>query len=259
MSRANALLVIALCLLLGTSAGFAQGFYVGVNGGYGFGSGTQQIGYNYTELATGYRYEGVYGSLGEGFKFGASAGYMFDDNFGAELGLSYWLGNSIEYAYKTTTTTQTLKLSSWGIVAVPSVVLSASMKHVNPYARFGVVLGLLNPKAEVSTVQSSSTAVVVQEDQGGIALGFAGALGVVVTTGSAVDIFAEAVLHSVSYSPSKFEYTKYTVNGVDRLSTIANKTIEYKDSFSNTDQQVTGAIRRPYSSIGLALGVRIKL
>lgn len=259
MSRANVLLVLALCLILGTTAGLAQGFYVGVNAGYGLGAGTQVIGTNYTSTGTTSSYEGVYGSLGEGFKFGASAGYMFNENFGAELGFSYWLGKSIESTYKTPTETQTTKWSSWGIVAVPSVVISANLKPVSPYARFGLVLGLLNPKDEISRVETGDNMDAVAEDRGGLAVGFAGALGIVVPTGSTVDFFAEVVLQAVTHSPSKYEITKYIINGVDQLSALPRKEIDYKESFSSTEQYVTTAVRRPYSSIGLAVGVRINL
>jgi hypothetical protein len=259
MSRTNVLLVLALCLTLGTTTGLAQGFYVDVNAGYGFGAGTQQMGYNYTSTGPASSYEGVYGSLGEGLKFGASAGYMFDENFGAELGLSYWLGKSLEYTYKTTTTMQTSKWSSWGIVAVPSVVISANLKPVKPYARFGLVLGLLNPKNELNRIETGNNMEAVTEDRGGIALGFAGALGIVVPAGPTVDFFAEAVLDAVNYSPSKYEISKYNINGVDQLPSLSHKEIEYKESFSSNEQNVTLAVRRPFSSIGLAVGVRINL
>jgi opacity protein-like surface antigen len=259
MSRANVLLLLALCLILGTTAGFAQGFYVSVNAGYGLGAGTQTIGTNHTSTATATSSEGVYGSLGEGFKFGASAGYMFNENFGVELGFSYWLGKSFESTYKTPDMTQTSKWSSWGIVAVPSVVISANLKPVNPYARFGLVLGLLNPKDEVGRVENGNNMDAATEDRGGLAVGFAGALGIVVPTGGAVDFFAEAVLHSVTCSPSKYEITKYIINGVDQLSNLPRKEIDYKESITSADQYVTTAVRRPYSSIGLAVGVRINL
>jgi opacity protein-like surface antigen len=259
MSRTNVLLVLAFCLILGTTAGLAQGFYVNVNAGYGFGAGTQQFGYNYTSTGPTSSYEGMFGSYGEGFKLGASAGYMFNENIGAELGLSYWLGKSIEATYKTTTMTQSQKWSSWGIVAVPSVVISANMKPVNPYARFGLVLGLLNPKTELNRIEPGNNMDAVTEDVGGVALGFAGALGIVVPTGSTVGFFAEVVLHSVSYSPSKYKITKYNINGVDQLPSLSHKEIDYKESFSSSDQYVTLAARRPFSSIGLAVGVRINL
>ncbi len=259
MSRANLLLALALCLILGATAGFAQGFHVSVNAGYGLGAGTQLIGYNYTSAGPTSSYEGVYGSLGEGFKFGASAGYMFNENFGAELGLSYWLGKSLETTFKTTSVTQSSKWSSWGIVAVPSVVISADTKPINPYARFGLVLGLLNPKNETSRSETGNNLEAVTEDHGGFAVGFAGALGILVPTGSTVDFFAEVVLYSVSHSPSKYEITKYNVNGVDQLSSLSHKEVDYKENFSSGDQNVTMAVRRPYSSIGLAVGVRINL
>lgn len=67
------------------------------------------------------------------------------------------------------------------------------------------------------------------------------------------------MLHAVGYSPSKYEITKYTINNVDELPSLSHKEIDYKESFSSNDQYVALAIRRPFSSIGLAAGVRINL
>jgi hypothetical protein len=184
---------------------------------------------------------------------------MFNENFGAELGFSYWLGKSIEYTYKTTTATQTSKLSSWGIVAVPSLMISANMKPVKPYARFGLVLGLLKANIEQKRIQTGNDLDAELEEHGGVALGFAGALGIVVPAGSTVDFFTEAVLHAVTYSPSKYKITKYYQNGVDQLPSLSHTEIDYKESLSSSEQNVTLAVRRPFSSIGLAVGVRINL
>jgi len=71
--------------------------------------------------------------------------------------------------------------------------------------------------------------------------------------------YAEAVLHAVTYSPSKYENTKYYLNGVDQLPSQSHTEIDCKESFSSSDQYVTLAVRRPFSSIGLAAGVRINL
>lgn len=253
------LLTSILSLLFGTTTVLPQGMYVTLGGGYGLGTGTQYIGQNVTSTATTGSVEGVYGSLGEGLKLGVSAGYMFTENFGAELGFSYWFGKSIDYGQKNVSSSQTVKFSSWGIVAVPSVVLSAGMETVNPYARFGLLLGIVRPQQEITQAQTSGTLNAVIEEQGGLAIGYAGALGISIPIGGAVDVFVETVLHSVTYSPGEYEITKYQVNGADLLSTLTRKTIEYKESISFTDQYSTVAVRRPFSSIGFAIGARVTL
>ncbi len=255
MSRTIAL----VCLALAANVAVAQEFYVTVNGGYGLGAGTQMLGTNITSSGTTTSYEGVYGSYGEGVKFGISGGYLFSNHFGAELGLSYWLGRTIESTFKTSTSTTTYGWTGSGFVAVPSLVFLSNLKPVNPYGKFGLVLGLLKTKEEVNGRDPANSMEATVEETGGLAIGFAGAVGVIVPTGGAVDFFAEVVLHSLTYSPGKEEIKTYTVNGQDRLSTLTSTSADYKESYLSTDTNVLAAVRRPFSSIGFSVGARVTL
>ena len=259
MSRLNVFMVVILSLIVAANIGMAQGIYITANVGYSLGAGTQILGANSSYTGTTHNVEVICGSLGEGFKFGASAGYMFNQNLGTELGLSYWPGKTFESISEAGPTAFTELYSGSGFVAVPSIVVSAGMTTINPYARFGVVLGILNVKHELRDVGPAQTAVYTMEETGSLAFGYAGALGVVIPAGSAVDLFAEVGLHSVTYSPSHEELTGYTVNGVDRLATITEKVVEYKDSYTSDAQNTTMAVRRPFSSIGIVVGARINL
>ncbi len=266
MSRANILIVAVVCLMLGADIGLAQGVYVTANAGYGFGAGTQYFGNNST--ATGFpgaysiTQEGVYGSLGKGFKFGASAGYMLSRNLGGELGFSYWLGQKTELTSKSASSSDAQQMSGSGFVAIPSIVVSADMKPINPYARIGLVLGVMKVTID-RRIQDATTYEYRWEETGNLALGYAGALGIGVPAGGGVGFFAEVALHSVTYSPSQIEITKLTVNGVNQLPTQQHLVTEYKESISTGSgtpvQYSSIAVRRPISSIGLVVGVRINL
>jgi hypothetical protein len=268
MSRTNVLLVLILCLILGVNAGFAQGLFITVNAGYSLGSGTANLGSNTKSIGTIQTYDGVYGTYGEGFKFGGSAGYMFSDYLGAELGLSYWLGKTFEvsYSYEYGSVDRGgQKTTGSGFVAVPSILLSANMKTINPYARLGVVLGLLRVKRESTyTLSPGGTYETTEEETGNLAFGFAGALGIAIPKEGAVEVFAELSLQSLSYAPSQSEVTKYTVNGEDRLASLQYKVTEYKESFTRDTSaplpsNIGQAVRRPFSSIGIVVGARINL
>lgn len=255
MSRTIAL----FCLILAATVAAAQDFYVAVNGAYGLGAGTQLLNTNVVATGTASTYEGVFGSLGEGAKFGVSGGYMFTNHFAAELGVSYWLGKKIGSTYTSPTSTASYDLSGTGFLAVPSLVFLSNLKPVNPYGKFGLIVGFLKSKQEVSSRDAGGTSEYTIDETGGPAIGFAGALGVIVPTGGAVDFFAEVGLHSLTYSPSKAELTKYTVNGQDRLPSVAHPSYDFKESFTNTTQNVNMAVRRPFSSIGFSAGVRLVL
>ncbi len=258
MSRTNVLLVAILCCILGANVGLTQGLYVTASAGYGFGAGTQVLGNNTTITQTSAIFEGVYGSYGEGFKFGTSAGYMFNKNLGAELGLAYWLGNTLEMQTKTPGVSVTAKSSGSGFVGVPSIVLAVPMGGVSPYARLGLVLGIMTAKQETRIEEPSVTEYTIEET-GHLAFGYAGAFGILIPAGGIMDFFAEATLHSVNYSPAQRELSKYTFNGVDRLPTIDDKVIDYRDSFDSGETSASLAVRRPFGSIGMTVGVRINL
>ncbi len=255
MSRTIAL----FCLILAASVAGAQGFYVAVNGAYGLGAGTQLINENVISTGTTSTYEGVFGSLGEGAKFGVSGGYMFTNHFAAELGVSYWLGKKMESTYTGPTSVASEDISGAGFLAVPSLVFLSNLKPVNPYGKFGLIVGFLKSKQEASGRDAGEITEYTVEETGGLAIGFAGALGVIVPTGGAVDFFAEVGLHSLTYSPSKAELTKYTINGQSVLSNVAHPSYDFKDSYTSTTQNVSMAVRRPFSSIGFSAGVRIVL
>ncbi len=251
--------ITLFCLILAASVAAAQGFYVAVNGAYGLGAGTQLINISVASTGTTSTYDGVFGSLGEGAKFGVSGGYMFTNHFAAELGVSYWLGKKIESTYTSPTSVATYDLSGTGFLAVPSLVFLSNLKPVNPYGKFGLIVGFLKSKQEVSSRDPGGTSEYTVDETGGLAIGFAGALGVIVPTGGAVDFFAEVGLHSLTYSPSKAELTKYTFNGQNVLPNVSRPTYDFKESYTSTTQNVNMAVRRPFSSIGFSAGVRIGL
>ncbi len=259
MSRTEVLLTAFLCLTLGASTGLAQGLYVTANAGYSLGAGTQYFGQNSDLTKTPIREEGVYGSLGEGLKFGASVGFMFTGNLGAELGFAYWPGKTTKIESKFATGTGVRKWSGSGFVAAPSIVLSANMEPINPYARIGLVLGILEVENRYEAQSTSQAQDIIQEESGKLAVGYAGAVGFLVPAGSTVGFFVEAVIHTVTFSPSQSEFTRYMDNGLDRLPLIQPKVYDFKESITSADENVYMATRRPFSSIGFAAGVRINL
>jgi hypothetical protein len=259
MLRAHFLCMAILLLLFAVTVGTAQGLYVTANAGYAFGAGTQYFGGNYDYTKTPVPIEGVHGSFGEGFKFGVSAGYMFSGNLGAELGFAYWLGKTFEMQGTFTTGVGVRKQSGSGFVAVPSIVVSANTQPVSAYARVGLVLGILKVKNGYESHGASGSQDIMQEETGNLAFGYAGAIGLLVPAGRTVAFFVEASIHTVTYSPDQIEYSKYLDNGVDRLPVLDPKVYKYKESFNNADEGVYMAARRPFSSAGLAVGVRINL
>lgn len=259
MSRASALLILVSSLILGADAALAQGVFVTANAGYSLGAATQTIGVNSTSTGLTESRDGVYGSLGEGGKFGVAVGYMFSANLSIELGFSYWLGKSFESTSRDPSITSSDKWSASGFVAVPSVVVSTDLKPVSPYARFGLIVGVLRPEEQQHIDHPNEHLEATFKESGNVAVGCAGALGIVIPTGGPVDFFTEVVAHALSYSPAEYEITQYVIDGVDQLPRLANKTFDYKESYTSGDEPIRLAIRRAFSSLGILVGVRFKL
>ncbi len=259
MSRATTLLILVSGLILAANTASAQGVFVTANAGYSLGAATQSIGANITTTGLTESREGVYGSLGEGGKFGVSVGYMFNPNLAIEFGFSYWLGKSFESTNRDPDITSWDKWSASGFVAVPSVVVSTDLKPVNPYARFGLIVGILRPVEEQHVDHPNEHLEATFKESGNVAVGWAGALGIVIPTGGSVDFFTEVVAHALSYSPGQSEITRYVVDGVDRLPTLANKTIDYEESYTTGGEPTRLAVRRAFSSVGILVGIRLKL
>ena len=250
--------VFALSLIiLFQKSSYAQGAFFAASVGYGLSAGSQQL----ESKSDGTNREGVYGSFGQGLKFGATGGYMFSQHVGAELGLVYLIGTSAEGG-STGTSSSTDKRSGSGFMLAPAVVI-AGTGTVAPYAKAGIVLGFLKVKNESSGTfaqgQTQSRFESTEEETGGVAIGYTGGVGAVFSGGSQLSFFAEVVLVSIAFSPSQIELTKATLDGKDVLSQITNKKDDYKDSYSTTEQNVRAGVREPFGSVGVNVGVRVNL
>ena len=102
--------------------------------------------------------------------------------------------------------------------------------------------------------------------KGGISLGFHGAAGVDIMFTDRFGLFAEVAGNFQNYAPKKGIMTKYTVNGVNQLSSIpaSQRDIECVDSYTETSgssgstQSIKNTkIYLPFSSIGANIGLHI--
>jgi len=251
MSRSFVFSAVVLCLALPAGSGVAQKMYFTAHAGYGFGSGTQMI----TTNMTGSTFGGEYGSYGEGFRAGASGQYMFNDNIGAELDVSYWAGKTFDGSGAFTQLSSSSRGS--GLAFTPAIVISSGLPVVTPYAKAGIVLGVLKVTNEEKYTEFFNTWEISTDEKGGLAVGYTGSIGVLFSVGSTVDLFVEATAQSVTYTPSKMDYVRYVVNGESRLEQLPHKTLDYEDSLPINSDSAALAPREPFSSIGLTLGVRI--
>ncbi len=265
------IILIAFAIVLFTGNLFAQGAYVNINAGYGFCMSSQNIdGFtNYSSTSSSYTVEQVNASLGKGLNFGGTFGFMFNDNVGAELGVSYLLGGKTKAKDQYSGGTTDYTISSNMLRFIPSVVIAAGTDGIDPYAKFGVVIGTGSIKSEYEDVDDGDIGVMKMKYSGGMALGLNAAIGANFEISDFMSFFAEVNMVNMSYAPTKGEVTEATYNGVDMLPnlTTSDKEVEFVDSYTHSqssppsDSQPSEQlkIKYPFGSVGINVGLRIDL
>jgi len=266
---------------------FSQGLYVKINAGYGVPSSTQNLEEynNYTSNYTGGDYveditERVNFSLGQGINLGGNIGFMFNANFGVDLGLSYLVGGKIKStdfsnyeSYFEEVRDNKLTTSATMLRVAPSFILVADMIKINPYARFGAVIG----KGKITQSNSNyyyyrdpdniyeATEELTLELSDGISFGLSASIGALYNIAGNISIYGEFSMISMSYAPEKGKAVKYLLNGNDSLDELPRyeKEILFLDKLdesSETSQNEPGRRLKqnlPFGSFGLNVGVRI--
>ena len=253
----------------------SNNIYVSINGGYGLVSASNSQ-YASTTVYSGspttYESFKSTGSFGKGLQFGATVGYLFTENIGAELNVGYLIGETITH---TQTDSRGLfqeeKSSAKMLRLTPSIKIQVGKKNIKPYMRFGLVIGLA-PKIITSYTLNipNSTYTHTEESSrtmsGGTSIGFSAGMGANFKLNKRIGVFAEFNLVSQAWAPKKAVFTKSIVNGVDVLpsSTISQKEVEYVDPYvqgiSNPNEPSKSLkIYMPFSSIGINVGLQIAI
>lgn len=264
-------LALAICLLTNNSI-FAQGLYIDANVGYNFNTSSQNLYlldfYNSTIGNNSATDEQVNVSLGKGLNFGGTLGYMFNKNIGAELGISYLLGGKSkahdEYDNHLTDYTLSAKM----LRINPSIVIASGMENINPYAKFGLIVGSGSILYDYDDNDNGDIEYIKLKMNGGLALGLSSNIGVLFNINN-LELFGELNSINLSYSPTKGKMTEATYNGSDILidMTTKEKEIDFVDSYTynylspSSDSQPHKELKYkfPFSSFGINFGIKIRL
>jgi hypothetical protein len=145
---------------------------------------------------------------------------------------------------------------------IPSVVLDLGLDKIDPYARFGLSIGAYPlVKYKETQVRNNITYEYQGKYTGSIPLGYSAAVGVKFNLNDNFSLFGEFDCNGINYSPKKYKITKYTENGVDRLSTLTVRQQE-TDYVKNYDAKQTSAgspkqelkITFPFSNFEINIG-----
>lgn len=278
----NPFLLVILFLLCTCTTVFGQKWYANLNSGYAIGMSKQGItivdgGYyindfDGTTSATSTRFTSISKSFGEGINISGALGYKITKEISAELGLSYLKSNSLNRRYTDFISSYNERYGATMFQFKPAIKLSAGYKKVNPYLKFGPVIGIGKIKVESYNVIKNSDATqapvtyeTVFESTGGLALGIHSGIGVCYQLSSNLSLFGELNSINLSYSPDKGKYTKYAINGTDQVHNLdyAYMNYDYVNAFTNTENATPDnskptkvlKIDYPFGSLGFNLGI----
>lgn len=233
---------IAICLFAGNVNSQKIYLRLGLGGGVGL---KQYEGFMWAnETITSTTHDEEYKSLGfgGGLNVNLAGGFMLSDNIGIELGVNEFIGLN-----KTTKVSDTragfeesreVKVSGMMLQLVPAIVITPKLEKLNPYARLGMIIGILPSFTEkISSTQtvtpvSKATLATTQieykeKNNGGIALGFTAAAGVDMNLSDNLSLFGELVYNGITYAPTKGKVKTWTVNGVDQIATAVTRDKEW--------------------------------
>jgi len=258
--------LVSLLLTAGSVSVKSQGAYVSANLGFGFPMSSQDIeGFmNETSGSNSTTREQIFMSFGKGLNFGGTFGYMFNKNVGAELGISYLMGGKTKATDDYSDGKTDYSFSGKMLRFVPAIVITAGSEGLNPYARFGFVIGKASLKQEFEDNDDGDITKGKLKYSGGMSFGVNAAVGAMFSLNDKMSFFAELNSVNMSYSPNKAEFTELTYNGTDMLPdlTTSMKEIEFVDEITTSstpspDSEPHKELKQkmPFGSIGINFGV----
>jgi hypothetical protein len=247
----------------------AQSYYV--RAGFGAAISTSpRIGIESTSLSdSGYLYkeDAKRVGLANGLPIVAAAGYYFGNNFGVELGVDYFAGFNVKPFLYDQVDSWTSKGRGSMLSIVPAIVIRINNDKLKPYARLGVMIGVLNKVLlfETNNPSTSNSESTTSKDYGGIAIGAQAALGTELPLSKLFSLFGEVNFNAISWAPTKGKYIKDTYNGVDQLPDLTTKektwiyvkNLDTSQTIPNSDPNKQNLVNYSFSNIGLIVGVKL--
>jgi hypothetical protein len=192
---------------------------------------------------------------------GIAGGYMFNKNFGVELGVEFFQGFDTKVVNSSNGNETKELISAPHLGVIPAVIAQIQAGNVVPYIKLGIDVGVVND-LEVRT--SDATSKTLSRDYGGLSVGVKTAAGVEFPISRLFSIFGELDARQFSYSPMHGKIVTYEVNGQDQLGTLttSEKQWDYVKTISNSNStppdEPMKRLRETHSidNVGVEFGVR---
>jgi hypothetical protein len=272
---------VLFILMLSVMSFCAQAQSIYVRAGLGAAICTSpQYGYQDTKITVGGNQnttEMKKAGQGDGLPIFVAAGHYFGENFGVELGIDYFQGFNHKVADNDNGSITTQKIHATMLSIVPALVMKINLDKITPYARLGIMIGVLNSGILVQKMSGTSSdatkafnyngagADYTAKDYGGIAIGAQAAVGAEYHLSDLLSLFGEVNLDAISWAPKKGKLTKYSEGGVDKLGTLTTKQkswvyekkIDYTQNIPDSEPDKWLKGNYSLANVGLVVGVKI--
>lgn len=252
-----------------------QKFYVGIGIGGGVSTASSfDMLYKYKGNGSSSTISVVPVGLGNGFNGSISFGYWFNKYLAVELAVSEFMGlptKGDSVVHLIGAGTATVKVRGGMLSVIPAIVISAGLEKINPYARFGLQVGVLPNMITKYNESNGSTNPPLSKElynsyYGGVALGYTAAGGVNFNFTKLLTFWVELQFAHSTWSPSYSQIIKYTVNGEDKLSSLttyqkeANFVWEKNLNGIIDESQPRQELRKtyPFSTASINLGIKFR-
>lgn len=206
-------------------------------------------------------------NLMKGLNYNLNIGYKLNNYLDANMGFGYIKGNAFEFNLPGAVlfgSDISGSIKSKMLQFKPSLILSGGYETLNPYIKFGLVIGSTSIEQKLKAVGATDVQNVTFLTDGNFAIGYSGALGIDFNVGGSATLFADVNFVNMSYSPEKSKITESFKNGVDVLKDItpSDGEIEYVDNYTTLNIDTPNLpskeakVTYNFSSVGINLGVK---
>lgn len=201
----------------------------------------------------------IIGTMGLGLQGTLGLHYHANEHFALGLNVSYFSGLKAGYYQFVNLPTDLktdIKFKGTMISVNPEIMVSMGGEGLNPYARFGAIIGV-STKSVVEVTMSGTGAAEgkdVQEFTGGIPLGVSAGLGVSYPLNESLSLYGELALRTINSKPKKVSNTETFTGGTTNPDVDFVDVVKANDPPTNQPKTTIG-----YSSLGLNIGLRFML
>lgn len=274
--------ILFLMIILFSGAMNAQKYYARLGVGVALGLGYYDPVYeDHTITTTSDKSVFKNSSLGSGLNINLGGGYMFSKYIGVDLGLNEFIGfgvkTKLDRNIPGNSSTINDKTKSSMFQVIPALVITPGLEgKINPYGRFGIILGLMNrvkyeyDETTDATPEKSTLVVNTEKSKetrkGGVALGYSVAVGADYNLSEKLSLYAEIVMNGLTYAPTKGKYDEWTINGIDQIPIrpTIDKEWEYKKECDNMAVIDPGSPNQypkqsyTLTNVGINIGVKFR-